>query len=546
VVVDPGVDFVENLYRSGRSISDIDMIIVTHDHVDHLGALDPLLSLLFERTEIMKDENSQVGSTGPTGKLAIYVNPSVLNRYAEVKNLWKGYDFRPIQELVRDPASVAGARGFPSGFQIGAVSSQTFDGVGHKDLGGFHSYGLHFTAMGGPSLGLIGDAPAPRTKDAKAKKRWTDAWSPLLDSDAVVAHLSTVPLTELRQLDGLDASSHPRVSPDDIEDVKRRVDRLSAAAARLLAVTGSSREFVKFVAVVRAVKEAAKRLSRNIEGEVTGRHLRSAVSKLASYEGALPSEVSSQEISDFQDEADSIALKARELPTDSTELDEIRTLLQNADRDENLQGRIEFAMWLRSGRARRSGKRGPRADLVGLVPGEWRPPQGHLYLGGILTLAEQYKELRGDRPGLFIIGELSEELGTARTQVAARLNHRIFETEHPDPERRSSVHALTSDIGLRAFLGPHATDKPEELGGGGDEPADGVATETGATVLCTICNLDMDRTSLERFHDPRHIREVCVKGENEGVFYNCQEHDPGNQANHTFLEQLERFDVFGR
>jgi hypothetical protein len=65
-------------------------------------------------------------------------------------------------------------------------------------------------------------------------------------------------------------------------------------------------------------------------------------------------------------------------------------------------------------------------------------------------------------------------------------------------------------------------------------------------VLCTTCNLDTDRAPEERYHPAHDVYEVCVKGENEGVFYNCLEHDPARQGEPAFLEQLERFDIFGR
>ena len=39
IVVDPGISFVENLHISGLSIKDIDVIIVTHNHIDHNGDL---------------------------------------------------------------------------------------------------------------------------------------------------------------------------------------------------------------------------------------------------------------------------------------------------------------------------------------------------------------------------------------------------------------------------------------------------------------------------------------------------------------------------
>ena len=162
------------------------------------------------------------------------------------------------------------------------------------------------------------------------------------------------------------------------------------------------------------------------------------------------------------------------------------------------------------------------------MPEDWQPPRGHLYLNGLLDLAREYRDQRAEKPGTFVIGELSEELGTVRTQIAGRLNKTIFKVSNVGEPQ---LHAITSDIGLRMFVLP-----PDDL----EDPP------RPTKVLCTNCNLDTDRVPHERFHQPKDIREVCVKGENEGIFYNCIEHDPSSQEEHTFLEQLERFDVFGR
>jgi len=39
IVIDPGINFMENLHIAGLSIKDIDVIIVTHNHIDHNGDL---------------------------------------------------------------------------------------------------------------------------------------------------------------------------------------------------------------------------------------------------------------------------------------------------------------------------------------------------------------------------------------------------------------------------------------------------------------------------------------------------------------------------
>jgi hypothetical protein len=430
IVVDPGVDFVENLYRAGRSLSDVDMVIVTHDHVDHLGALDSLLSLLHARADILADEamerNSRRPAVRPRPKrpFPVLVNRSVMDRYRSVKTLSgkkSGNSFLPLDDFVRG-SSVSG---MPERFEIVAMSSEAVDrnGIGHTDLGQNPSFGvcIRSTKKRGPSVAFTSDVPAPPANTAN-QARWLKYWRPALSADVLVAHLSTTPLTQLRKMARLDASDH------------------------------------------KLARKNAKELNR----------IRANLSK----------------------------------------------------HDPPLDGRIAFAFWLRSRRS------GPTASLSQKVPGNWEPPANHAYVEGLLTWARAYKKARGGA-GLFIVGELSEELGTMRGKIAAGLNRTVF--------RKRGIYALTGDIGLRTFsMGSSPTAKGSKHASRSDDGA----RET--RVLCTTCNLDTDRVAHERYHLSDDIHEVCVKGENEGMFYNCLEHEPSLQEEPAFLERLERFDVFGR
>jgi tetratricopeptide (TPR) repeat protein len=71
ILIDPGDGIVANLYRVGFAITDIDMIIVTHDHPDHMAGLDPILALRKEHVPISR-------------RLQIYGNASVVQRYRAV------------------------------------------------------------------------------------------------------------------------------------------------------------------------------------------------------------------------------------------------------------------------------------------------------------------------------------------------------------------------------------------------------------------------------------------------------------------------------
>ena len=44
IAIDPGFDFILNLYQEGFSVNDIDAVIITHDHIDHHSDFDALLT----------------------------------------------------------------------------------------------------------------------------------------------------------------------------------------------------------------------------------------------------------------------------------------------------------------------------------------------------------------------------------------------------------------------------------------------------------------------------------------------------------------------
>ena len=46
IVIDPGFDFVRNLFHEGFSISDIDIILISHSHVDHVRDFESIVQLL--------------------------------------------------------------------------------------------------------------------------------------------------------------------------------------------------------------------------------------------------------------------------------------------------------------------------------------------------------------------------------------------------------------------------------------------------------------------------------------------------------------------
>lgn len=517
IAIDPGMDFVENLYRTGYSIGDIDMIVLTHDHVDHVGSLDPLFSLLHVRTKLVSqeeqgdisgadggrdgdgdggghgggdDDGDQGAGAAGLRQVKILASWSVIKRYEDSVKLTGGVHLDPWQEP-RKPSkgtfafycfegqeegqqrpantqrmleeeiapfkllTMSSAEPVPADGASRRRSAAAAGASGHRDLSGRPSHGVCIRCENGPSIAFTSDTPAPPSSSERRRLAlWREKWAPALAADVLVAHLSSVPLTELRRMDPV----KPR-DPDSPE-----ISRLSEEALGLN--------------------------------------------------------------------------------------ETVRPALEQAD--PGLRAQIEYAQWLCSGTG------GPTATLVGRVPADWRPPHDHPFLTGLVKWAREYRIARGadggqvGRGGLFVVGELSEELGTMRGKVADRLNDLVFcvssraralaptpppgKQEQAELARQSRPGALTGDIGLRVCI--HREQ--------GRDGADVRAGRSAVKVLCTTCNLDNDRAARERYHHPERIHQVCVKGENEGMFYNCDEHDPAAQEDPTFLEQLERFDIFGR
>lgn len=48
IAIDPGFDFIDNLFHMGFTLKDIDFVLITHAHLDHMRDLEPIISSLFE------------------------------------------------------------------------------------------------------------------------------------------------------------------------------------------------------------------------------------------------------------------------------------------------------------------------------------------------------------------------------------------------------------------------------------------------------------------------------------------------------------------
>jgi hypothetical protein len=462
IAVDPGPDFIENLYRCGFGLGDINMVILTHDHPDHSVELAPILSLMGYRMK-HGDETFKAPDRrdpeGPVRRLLIVGNESVAKQlsffnkpHVSERGAGNPSQMRPdsvqvvsfdeFDAFFRETMSVRERNQHPEVAIPDELRIQPVVSVRHPDGFGMLAYGFRLSLGDhGPSIGFTGDTGGfllklkeeeegkkpwriqpndeHQTMKLSGDRTWREHWAPVLDSDVLIPHVSGLPL------------------------------------AQLLVLANEGKQGI-----------------------------------------------------DWGDDKDGKAL-AETLLTAWNGL------------EKEVRKQVSFAFWLPENNGKVS------LPLEAIEDGT-RWPKGHLYLIGLLEFARAYKleRERVDRPGLLLVGELREELGSLRGKIAGSLNDSIFDSSPSSPGAPSpGCRALTTDVGLRLMI-------TREKG------------ETQVRVLCSTCDLDNDRTRKERFHEPGEIREVCVKGENEGMFYNCSNHDPSRQTHPVFLERVERYDVF--
>jgi glyoxylase-like metal-dependent hydrolase (beta-lactamase superfamily II) len=457
IAVDPGPDFIENLYACGYSIADVNMIILTHDHADHIASVDALLALM----GIRRDLGDGIFNQDKKRCLTIVGNESVCRRYAyfgqshPVKREKENDEPAPRNDAVRvlsfetiaeitscdDEARLRAVEEAEIFLKPRRLRIEPVKTWGHTDAHGYPSQG--FLLRSGPkgeeaSILFSGDTGAPRQEELRTGEKVNedlyakgekDLLAAVDEADIVIAHLSAVPLKELRMLSSLGSGS------------------------------GGS---------VRAVNEYRE----------------------------LWEEAAAKATSTHRDVHARRGIAATKF----------------------LLNQVQFGFRSRPRKRGEDFSVSPFSDAEELR----QQPERHLYLTGLIEIAERMAGRPG-RPGLLLVGELREELGTFRTQVARRVREEFF-----GDATESGASALTTDIGLRIRL---SRPRSHEV--------------AGSSVLCSTCDLDNDLLDTERYHPPEEIHELCVKGEDEAVFYNCSLHDPRHQQGNYWVEAVERFNVFG-
>lgn len=60
IVIDPGFDFVDNLFHMGFTLNDIDFLLLSHSHLDHIRDFEPIVSSLLDLKKRRKNSNKKI------------------------------------------------------------------------------------------------------------------------------------------------------------------------------------------------------------------------------------------------------------------------------------------------------------------------------------------------------------------------------------------------------------------------------------------------------------------------------------------------------
>jgi len=186
IVIDPGFDFVDNLFFEGFSIRDIDIVLITHAHPDHTDNFPKMLALFHEMNDRLKEKKEKKDNKGKIDKkhIKVILSQGVFDLFNKQMDLSKEslkdiyvVDTRPIKEegLIKCYNDNIGN---DEELKIEAFRTS------HGDLTQWESIGFLFSIGKNESLRKIGF-----TSDAL----WTDKfWKNFKECDIVCAHLGSI------------------------------------------------------------------------------------------------------------------------------------------------------------------------------------------------------------------------------------------------------------------------------------------------------------------------------------------------------------------
>ncbi|MCG6550846.1 MAG: tetratricopeptide repeat protein [Candidatus Magnetominusculus sp. LBB02] len=130
-VIDPGYNFIENLYKAGGRVFDIDNIIITHAHNDHTIDFESILTLLFKYNGKHNFKEGQAGHKAIT----LYMNLGSFIKFSGLINL-REFDY------IKDMISISAGKTYDidDGFTMTALPTYHDEVITKK-----YGVGLHLS-----------------------------------------------------------------------------------------------------------------------------------------------------------------------------------------------------------------------------------------------------------------------------------------------------------------------------------------------------------------------------------------------------------------
>jgi ribonuclease BN (tRNA processing enzyme) len=192
IAVDPGFDFVLNLYQEGFSVNDVDAVIITHDHIDHYADFDTLLTLWHLNRKFSSDKPVK----------EIYLSAGFMARYNYLLTQDDKFNVYPLK---------AGSKVIPSG--VGHAYELLVHKALHKDLS-TNTY----------SIGLILDLKMDRgesfqigfTGDTTYDENILVAY---INCDIILFNLCSLPFREMKHCLKLQSNSDANPYQEKLKDI---------------------------------------------------------------------------------------------------------------------------------------------------------------------------------------------------------------------------------------------------------------------------------------------------------------------------------------
>jgi hypothetical protein len=517
LAIDPGYDFIQNLYEQGFSLEDLFAVVVTHSHPDHDDDFASLTTLVHEWNSF----HEKMCRPKMVKKLDLYLSESVHWKFASwlqasgiefgrivtlTLTCWDKKTGDPSQGPFRGDNIQIDLRG-PDGYDmvIEVVPAWHDDIIDRTSAVGLKFYlytdgkkesvyTVGYTgdtgAYGLSCLGPMGSHAPTGSDGPNGQGGMVAVDQQYRDCDLLVAHLGDVRLREIGTLLRKNEAA-------EVEPLRRLLETWFEGCA-----TNKFRQkvadFLEFMVALELVDKRAltapamsnspseaKRVCDVLEDYCAGRPIR--------------------------------AIKIDRLRAAYRQMTDVGSGLApefNATVMKSLgAGSADASRWSKNFQDRSAYLLLHFLAVTSQLP--WQYPY-HLGIFGLFSVLKAMIGAKESSGRVFIVGELPEELSTYRHVVARYLN---MLRENISDEYARRVHCFTGDIGLHIQI---KVDNREGLDN---------SWHRQTKIRCTYCNYNNETIcARENYHHPAHIVEIPIIRYSDSMIYLCttKGHDAGD------------------